>query len=170
MALSTKKRHGFRAFLNKTIHGSSLDDKREETVKKPVLVPTDPTYGQAKNKMISRRAAAEEELEAAATQLNQAMTKVSGKLQVPEPLRLQECKLNDVEGTARILQSAIDDIVSARKEKVSSETRQISRDCVKNWFTAVYPYVSVGLEEVDVCLLIYFLTKGPHSHSLRFRD
>ena len=100
----------------------------------------------------SRREQAEKRLEDAAGALSKSMTKSSA--QVPDAIGLQHLSnIKDVEGTAKQLESTIDGIIDAREVKVNVDSRRVWKDCIKNWFKAVYPYLNVGLTEVEVNLI-----------------
>jgi hypothetical protein len=99
-----------------------------------------------------RREQAEKRLEDAAGALSKSMTE--SPAQVPDAIGLQHLgNIKDVEGTAKQLESAIDGIIDAREIKANVDSRRVWKDCLKSWFKAVYPYLNVGLTEVEVNLV-----------------
>jgi len=103
----------------------------------------------------SRREEAEKRLEDAAGALSKSMAK--SPAQVPDTIGLQHLgNIKDVEGTAKQLESAIDGIIDARRIKANGDSRRVWKDCLKSLFKAVYPYLNVGLTEVEVSLIHSF--------------
>jgi hypothetical protein len=162
MDKTTEKRHGFRSFLKKPLHRSKQREagSTSTTDGKPKNTPPSPKGSAEPPKSvveastppikISRRALSEKRLEEAAIGLNNAMSKGSKGVQVPDAIGLQHYHLDDIEGTAHKLENAIDIIIDERKIRATSGSRQVWKNCIKGWFKAVYPYINTGLKEVGV--------------------
>lgn len=159
----TEKKHGFRSFLKK-FH-SSHRKKPASVSAQPVKVKVSAATNvkpkakviiaesdeiSAASKKPSRREQAEKQLEDASKRLNETMSKVSGKLEVPDTIGLLNHRIDDVEGTARNLETQIDIIIDARRVNASLSSRQMWKNCVQGWFKAIYPYVNTCLKEVGV--------------------
>ena len=86
---------------------------------------------------------AKKQLEAAATNLNEMMSKVSEQRQVPEAIGLQNIKEGDnVEAIAKDIEDAIDHFIDARKIKLATaSSRDVWKNCVKGWYKASFPFV-----------------------------
>ena len=129
---------------------------KRETTPKPEVHPDPPTLQQpnSASSRKGRRAAAEKRLEDAAKALSKSMTK--GPAAVPDSIGLQQLSnIKDVEGTAKQLESAIDGIIDARSIKANADSRRVWKDCIKNWYKAIYPYAKFGLEQVKVRSLLF---------------
>jgi hypothetical protein len=114
--------------------------------------PVTTTPVQQPEKKLGRRAEAEKRLESAAAGLAESMSKDPAK--VPESISLRHLdNIKDVKGTAKQLELAVDRIIDERDIKANIDSRRVWKDCIKSWFKAVYPYVSVGLKEVSVSYL-----------------
>jgi hypothetical protein len=100
----------------------------------------------------SRRLAAERLLQNAADGLNQAIAKLSGKLQIPEAIGLQNIdhEVDDVAQTAKSIEAAIDGFIDARRLQATTDSRTMWKSCAANLFKAFYPYVKKCLKEVGV--------------------
>lgn len=98
---------------------------------------------------------AKTQLEVAAATLNKAMSKLSGQLQVPEVIGLQNMKeIDSIEATAKDIEAAIDNFIDARKIKLSTaDSREIWKNCVKGWYMATFPYVKPCLDAIGVMTL-----------------
>jgi len=87
------------------------------------------------------------------------MAKVSGNLKVdiPELIGLQHLDhVEDVAATATNIENTIDSIINARALRASSNSRDVWKDCASTWFKALYPYIKIGLKEVNVRALPKF--------------
>jgi hypothetical protein len=107
----------------------------------------------------SRRQEAEDELKAAAATLNNAMSKISQIVQIPETLTLEHVggHIDDVEGTAKEIANAIDKFTEDRQLKLSPGSKAVWKTCVKRWYMAAFPYIAPCLDAANVILLLRFL-------------
>lgn len=130
-----------------------LASPKSETRPKTEPIATVPTVQQpmtiAGPPKKSRREDAEQRLQDSTAALSKLISKSPAP--VSDAIKLQKLtNVKDVEGTAKQLESAIDDIIDARKIKANADSRRVWKDCIKSWFKAIYPYINVGLTEVEV--------------------
>jgi hypothetical protein len=99
-----------------------------------------------------QRRIAEKNFETAAANLENALPQQATKLRIPEELSLQNVdRVNNVEETAKQLESAIDALIDARTELSAIPSRRRAvKDCVSRWFNASFPYIKSSLSAVGV--------------------
>jgi hypothetical protein len=98
----------------------------------------------------SPRDVAEVEFRTAAINLNNAMAKSSRQYQIPEAIVLQTVDdVDDVESTCQKLEIAIDKIMDERT-MISEGGRQVWKECARNWYCALFPYVKPCLSTAAV--------------------
>jgi hypothetical protein len=166
---------GFRSLFHKFHHSHSGKDKDREGRNSPLSHPDQHSDGESATKVVpivavstvpssqpkqavknsgeERRLAAEKQLQEAGITLRKAMAKVSGKLEVniSEPIGLQHLNhVEDVAATATNIEITIDGIIDARALRASSDSREVWKDCASTWFKALYPYIKIGLKQVNV--------------------
>jgi hypothetical protein len=115
----------------------------EEIVREPAELVTRTTR---------QRRIAENNFETAATNLENAFLQQATKLRIPEELSLQNVEgVNNVEETAKQLESVIDALFDARTELSAIPSRRRAvKDCVSRWFNASFPYIKSSLSAVGV--------------------
>lgn len=151
---SGTKRHGFRAFLKRNFyHEKSGDDESRATgdiedTASIKIETRDSPRPDGKGRLLQ----AKKELEAAVVTLNEAMSRISDQLQVPEAIGLQNLNdANDIQATARDIETAIDNIIDARKLKLANAgSREVWKNCVKGWYKAAFPYVKPCVDSIGV--------------------
>lgn len=156
----------------------STDDKTKNT--NTTVTDCDTTSKSAipaaKHSAKERRLEAENRLQEAANALNNAIANVSGKLQVPQAIGLQniDLEVEDLAQTSRNIEAAIDGFIDARQFKAASSSRTIWKNCATNLFKAFYPYVKTYLSEVGVSSAVHIIilhidrdSLGPRSKPLR---
>lgn len=98
----------------------------------------------------SRREVVEEEFKAAVVELDVVISKIPGEFHVPEEIGLGNVvHIDDVEGTAKKIETAID-VIIARKTKASAESQRMWKNCVKGWFQVAFRYVQPCLKTAVV--------------------
>jgi hypothetical protein len=125
-------------------HGNQKSARNDE--EKPKTADN-PISGDATDKhpKISPKLAAEAEFKAATRKLNDAMKKTSDQIQVPELELLDH--VDEVELTGQELETAIDSVIEARGKKAN---KQLWKKCIKNWYSALFPYVKPVLSAIKV--------------------
>jgi hypothetical protein len=93
----------------------------------------------------------------AATKLENEMSRLNSdnrQLSIPETIGFQNTdNIDDVRGTAKQLESAIDDLVDSRRALQASQgRRRIVRSFIRDWFNGLFPYVKRAVTTVNVLL------------------
>jgi hypothetical protein len=99
-----------------------------------------------------QRLRAEARFKTANAKLQKAIPNTDNKLQIPDAVSLSGLDdIEDVEGTAKLLESAIEKFIHSRNELNANPKREMVKKCITGWFNASFPYVKQNFNTVKVC-------------------